>query len=56
MFADYACLNYQHSDHGYLNSVINKELVKFNKWLRVKKLCIQKQSFCFAIKLQKVLI
>ena len=40
LFADDACLSYQHSDPEYLNEVINKELIKVDKWLRDNKLFI----------------
>ena len=40
LFADDACLSYQHSDPEYLNEVINKELGKVDKWLRDNKLFI----------------
>ena len=32
LFADDACLSYQHSVPEYLNDVTNKKLVKVNKW------------------------
>ena len=32
LFADDACLSYQHNDPEYLNEVINKELGKVDKW------------------------
>ena len=40
LFADDACLSYQHSDPKYLNEVINKELGKVDKWLCANKLFI----------------
>ena len=40
LFADDACLSYQHSDPEYLNEVINNKLVKVDKWLRDNKLFI----------------
>ena len=40
LFADDACLSYQHSDPKYLNEIINKKLVKVDKWLRAYKLFI----------------
>ena len=47
LFADDACLSYQHSDPEYLNETINKELVKVDKRLRANKLFINysKQNF-----------
>ena len=40
LFADDACLSYQHSDPEYLIEVINKELGKVDKWLRANKIFI----------------
>ena len=40
LFADDACLNYQHSNTDFLNSIVNKELSKINVWLRVNRLFI----------------
>ena len=38
LFADDACLSYQHSDPACVNSVINKVLRKVDIWLRANKL------------------
>ena len=38
LFADDACLSYQHSDPACVNSVINKELRKVDIWLCANKL------------------
>ena len=35
LFADDACLSYQHSDPASLNSVINEELRKVDVWLQL---------------------
>ena len=35
LFGDDACLSNQHSDPDCVNSVINKELSKVDKWLRL---------------------
>ena len=40
LFADDACLSYQHSDPACVNSVINEELRKVGVWLRANKLFI----------------
>ena len=40
LFADDACLSYQHSDPACVNSVINEELRKVDVWLRANKLFI----------------
>ena len=40
LFADDACLSYQHSYFACVNSVINKELRNFDVWLHVNKLFI----------------
>ena len=38
LFADDACLSYQHSDTACVKSVINEELRKVDVWLHVNKL------------------
>ena len=40
LFADDACLSYQHSDPDFVNSVVNRELSKIDEWLRANKLFI----------------
>ena len=45
LFADDACLSYQHSDPEYLNEVINTELGKVDKWLRANKIFINLTQF-----------
>ena len=40
LFADDACLSYQHSDPAYVNKVINEELRKVDVWLGANKLLI----------------
>ena len=40
LFADDACLSYQHSDPDFVNSVVNRELSKIDVWLRANKLFI----------------
>ena len=40
LFADDACLSYQHSDPACVKSVINEELRKVGVWLRANKLFI----------------
>ena len=40
LFADDACLSYQHSDPDIVNSVINRELSKVDEWLRSNRLFI----------------
>ena len=40
LFADDACLSYQHSEPACVNSVNNKELRKVDVWLRANKLFI----------------
>ena len=57
LFADDTYLSYQHSDPEYLNEVINKKIVKGDKWLLLINflLTIQKLKFCFSIELQKTM-
>ena len=56
LFADDACLSYQHSDPEYLNETINKELVKVDKWLRANKLFINySKTFFLTIRLKNVI-
>ena len=48
LFADDACLSYQHSDPDFVNSIVNRELSKIDEWLRANRLlyvniCILKQ-------------
>ena len=40
LFADDACLSYQHCDFDQVNVVINKELSKIDEWLRKNRLFI----------------
>ena len=55
LFADDACLSYQHCDFDQVNVVINKELSRIDEWLCRNRLFINysKSSFYFLIKLQK---
>ena len=48
LFADDACLSYQHSDPEYLNEV-NKELGKVDTWLRTNKLFINYSKSIFVL-------
>ena len=49
LFADDACLSYQHSDPEYLNEVINKELGKVYRWLRADKQVVDLECFCMYV-------
>ena len=48
LFADDACLSYQHNDPEYLNEV-NKELGKVDTWLRTNKLFINYSKSIFVL-------
>ena len=59
LFADDACLSYQHSDPACVNSVINKELRKVNVWLRANKLFInysKTKLFFLTIRLKNLVL
>ena len=49
LFADDACLSYQHSDPACVNSVINEELRKVDVWLHANKLFINYYKTKFLI-------
>ena len=55
LFADDACLSYQHCDFDQVIVVVNKELSKIDEWLCKNRLFINysKTKFYFLIKLQK---
>ena len=56
LFADDACLSYQHSDSEYLTKVNKKNWVRLTNGCMLINflLIVQKQNFCFSIKLQKI--
>ena len=49
LFADDACVSYQHQDPSTLNEIINTELVKINDWLESNKLFINYSKSNFLI-------
>ena len=38
LFANDACLSYQHSDPDFVNNIVNRELCKIDKWLHANRL------------------
>ena len=49
LFADDACLSYQHSDATSLNNIINQELNKVSHWLHLNKLFINYSKSSYLI-------